>query len=355
MLGIGTALPEHTMTLDEATQLSSELVARDDRERRLVRTMFRKAGVLKRHICVPHTLAYDWVGPNSPPSSHPGETTAARMQIYSEHAPPLAAEASRQALTAASVQPSKITHLVTASCTGFDAPGVDIELIERLGLPATTQRLHIGYMGCHAAINALRAARGLAASDPTARILICAVELCGLHFQFQWDIELILGNALFADGAAAIVAGGDDAAGAASCTVKDTGSCIVAGSKDAMSWRVGDHGFLMSISNRVPDLIRDNLRNWLSAWLDSQGHSIDSVGSWAVHAGGPRILTAVEQALELDSSALSTSREVLAECGNMSSPTVVFVVDRFLQRNAPRPYVMLGFGPGLMVEAALIE
>jgi predicted naringenin-chalcone synthase len=355
IFGIGTALPEHTMSLEEATQLSSEIVARDERERRLVRTIFRKAGVLKRHLCVPHTTAYDWIGPDSPPSSSPGKTTSVRMQIYSKHAPPLAAEASRRALSAAGVQPHEITHLVTVSCTGFDAPGVDIELIEQLGLPATTQRLNIGYMGCHGAINGLRAANGLAASDPAARILICAVELCGLHFQFQWDPELIIGNALFADGAAALVAGAGTTDRAALCYVKDTGSCLVADSKEAMSWRVGDHGFEMAISSRVPDVIRENLRAWLSSWLDARGHSIESVGSWAVHPGGPRILRAVEEALELDSSALANSREVLAECGNMSSPTVVFVVDRYLQRAAPRPYVMLGFGPGLMVEAALIE
>jgi predicted naringenin-chalcone synthase len=277
------------------------------------------------------------------------------MQVYAQHSGPLAAEASTRALAASGVEPSEITHLVTASCTGFDAPGVDLELIERLGLPVTTQRLNIGYMGCHGAINALRAARGLAASEPAARILICAVELCSLHFQSQWDSELMLGNALFADGSAAIVAAADAPANSAPCQVRATGSCLIRGTKEAMSWRVGDHGFEMSVSNRVPDIIRDNLRGWLTGWLDSHGHSLDSVGSWAVHPGGPRVLRAVEEALDLGPKALEVSWEVLSECGNMSSPTVVFILERLLSRPAPLPYIMLAFGPGLMVEAALIE
>jgi predicted naringenin-chalcone synthase len=120
-----------------------------------------------------------------------------------------------------------------------------------------------------------------------------------------------------------------------------------------MRWTIGDHGFEMELSPRVPDLIKQHLRPWFESWLGRQGLVLADVGSWAVHPGGPRILTAVEESLGLDREALGVSREVLAEYGNMSSPTVLFILDRLRERQAPRPCVMLGFGPGLMAETAL--
>jgi predicted naringenin-chalcone synthase len=355
IIGIGTALPEHTMSLDDAVALSTNLICRTDRETRLLRTMYRKARVENRHTCVHHSVAYDWIGEGASPSSSPGPTTQQRMALYALHARPLATAAASRALASASVAPNEITHLITVSCTGFDAPGVDIHLFDELGLPNTTQRLHIGFMGCHGAINGLRAARGLAAADPTARILLCAVELCSLHFKFQWDPERMLGNALFADGAAALVLAASQADDAAVCRLRDTGSCLLEESRETITWYIGDSGFDMSLSNRVPGIIAEQLEPWLAAWLDSKGHSIDTIKSWAVHPGGPRILEAVDAALGFDSQTLATSRAILNEYGNMSSPTVLFILERFRRENASGPCVLLGFGPGLMAEVALLD
>lgn len=355
ILGMGTALPEHTMSLDEAVAMSTDLICRTDRETRLLTTMYRKARVQNRHTCVPHSIAYQWFDKDALPSSGPGPTTRERMALYTEHARPLATVASAQALEASGVAANEITHLITVSCTGFDAPGVDIHLFDELGLSNTTQRLHIGFMGCHGAINGLRAARGLAATDPSARILLCAVELCSLHFKFQWDPERMLGNALFADGAAALIVAASHSGDEAICQVRDTGSCLLSDSREAITWHIGDAGFDMSLSNRVPGLIGDQLRPWLASWLKSRGHSIESISSWAVHPGGPRILDAVEESLGLGPDALTNSREVLKELGNMSSPTVLYILGRFLREDALGPCVLLGFGPGLMAEVALLE
>jgi predicted naringenin-chalcone synthase len=355
IIGMGTALPEHTMSLEDAVAMSTDLICRTERETRLLRTMYRKARVQNRHTCVPHRVAYEWFGKDTLPSSSSGPTTQQRMALFAEHARPLATAASVRALENAGTSAAEITHLITVSCTGFDAPGVDIHLFEQLGLRNTTQRLHIGFMGCHGMINGLRAARGIAAADPTAKILLCAVELCSLHFKFQWDPERMLGNALFADGAAAFIVAPSQADDGALYQLRDTGSCLIENSREAITWNVGDSGFDMSLSNRVPGLIAEHLRPWLSAWLDSRGHSIEAVNSWAVHPGGPRILDAVDEALGLDAARLSNSRAVLNELGNMSSPTVVFVLERFLRQDEPGPYVMLGFGPGLMAEVALLE
>lgn len=370
--GLGTALPEHTMTQDEALDMTTNIVSEDERQRRLLRMLFRKSAVLNRHTCVPHPIAYEWVADEMNESNGQAEgngavatvtrtvkwgpTTRERMQLYADFAAPLARQAVGRAFDDADVTPADITHLVTVSCTGFDAPGIDIELIDGLKLPPTTQRINVGYMGCHGAINGLRAAHGIASSQPGARVLLSATELCSLHYRFNWDNEGIIGNALFADGSAALIVGsGEDGAAQDSFQLRATGSCLIPDSRHVMSWKVGDHGFEMKLTAEVADKINEYLRPWMTEWLAGYGHTIESVESWAVHPGGPKILSAVEEALTLPEEATQVSHEVLAKYGNMSSPTVLFILDRMRRANAPRPCVALGFGPGLVAEAALFE
>ncbi|HBE69250.1 MAG TPA: type III polyketide synthase [Planctomycetaceae bacterium] len=342
------------MTQQQALEMSTDLICRDERESRLLRAMYRKSKVEQRRTCVLYTIAYEWIDREAPPSSSAGPTTQERMELYAQHARPLAMEAAQRALADAGTEPSEITHLVTISCTGFDAPGVDIHLFDQLGLTPDVQRLNIGFMGCHGAINGLRAAQGLAAADPAAKILLVAVELCSLHFKFQWDPKRMMGNALFADGAAAIVLEGDPT-DQKICSLADTASYLIDDSREAITWEVGDFGFDMSLDSAVPQLISQHLRTWLEKWLTDRGHNLDAIQSWVVHPGGPKILDAVEEALGLDKDDLSTSRSVLAEHGNMSSPTILFVLKQFLEQQSKGPYLALGFGPGLMAEMALFE
>jgi predicted naringenin-chalcone synthase len=329
----------------------------------LLKVLYRRAGVAARHSVVSSSTALGWMRSAEDEGSvatlvQLGPTTQERMQIYSRHASALAIDAARLALERSGVPPAGITHLVTVSCTGFAAPGVDIALIGELGLAATVERVQVGFMGCHGAINGLRVARALSAADPQARVLLCAVELCSIHYQMQWDPKKFVGNSIFADGAGAAVGGAavetvEAAAAEGGWRVAASGSCLLPDSADAMRWTIGDHGFEMELSPRVPDLIRRHLRPWFESWLLRQGLALADIGSWAVHPGGPRILTAVEESLGLPREALGVSREVLAEYGNMSSPTVLFILERLRERQSPRPCVMLGFGPGLMAEAAL--
>src|SRR6266851_4197786 len=164
----------------------------------------------------------------------------------------------------------------------------------------------------------------------------------------------MIANALFADGAAAVIGVPTAAAPAGAWRVAAAGSCLVPDSTDAMTWTIGDHGFEMTLSKRVPDLIARHVRPWLERWLDGHGVALDGVRSWALHPGGPRILTAVEEGLPLSPRATAVSREVFAACGNMSSPTLLFILDRLRATNAPRPCVALAFGPGLMAEGLLL-
>jgi predicted naringenin-chalcone synthase len=324
--------------------------------------MYAGTGIHKRHFALPKALVRDVLEgkrlsgsvflPTGAPDDR-GPTTGQRMEHYAELAPPLAVRACRDALAHSGLSPGDCTHLITVSCTGFFAPGIDRELIEQLALPRTIARTHVGFMGCHGALNGLRVGRAFTSADRSARVLLCAVELCTLHYHYSWNPSRMVANALFADGAAALVGAAPSLASADTWQLTASGSCLVPDAADAMTWTVGDHGFEMTLAKNVPALIARHLRPWLAGWLEGQGGILEGVRSWAVHPGGPRILSAVEEGLSLSADALEVSRAIFAEFGNMSSPTVLFVLDRLRMLDAPRPCVALGFGPGLVVEAGL--
>ncbi len=356
ILGLGTALPEHAIAQEDALVIAQRLCADPDHAR-LLPALYRRSSVTRRG-----SVVLD--GPNGtapPPQSFflpardpqdRGPTTRARLERYEIEATPLALGSARAALDDAGVRPQEITHLVTVSCTGFAAPGVDAAIIESLGLPRTVARTNVGFMGCHGAINGLRVAAAFVGADASARVLLTAVELCSLHYQYGADPQQAVANALFADGAASAVIGGGGRLPSA-WHLAATGSCLMPGSADAMTWHVRDHGFEMSLSARVPSLIHAHLRGWLQDWLTERGFTLGDIGSWAIHPGGPRVLSTVADALGLSRDASAASGEVLAGCGNMSSPTVLFILDRLRRGGAPLPCVALAFGPGLIVEGAL--
>ncbi len=315
------------------------------------------AGVKNRHTVV---LGGEPGSPNRQPFFHApsnpddlGPTTRARLEKYETDALPLALKAAQRALGEADMRTEDITHLITVSCSGFAAPGVDIGLIKELGLRNTVQRTHVGFMGCHGALNGLRVARGITESDANARVLLCAVELCSLHYHYGWDNERVVANALFSDGAAAVVGAGQQSESPGAWRIGATGSCLIPDSEDAMTWRIGDHGFDMSLSARVPQLIGTHLRDWMTSWLAESDLKLNDVKSWAVHPGGPRILGSVVNALDLEREVVDVSRKVLRDHGNMSSPTLLFILKKLREDHAELPCVALGFGPGLMAEATL--
>ncbi|HEX2476942.1 MAG TPA: type III polyketide synthase [Lacipirellulaceae bacterium] len=361
ILSVATATPSHELTQSDALAMAQDICCIDERQRRLASALYRKSGVETRHTCVPYTEAYQWAPPRPPgetPITYVGPSTQVRMAMYEEHAPPLAIQAAREALVRSDIPPGEITHVITVSCTGFTAPGIDNAIIRELKLHPTTQRTHIGYMGCHGAINGLRVARGLAHAQPRSRILLCAVELCSLHYCFHWDSERMLGNALFADGAGAIVLGSEPDAPVSRARgrwqVAATGSCLFPETAEILKWNIEDHGFAMTISSRLPELIQVHLCEWLTAWLADNNLRVSDVQSWAVHPGGPKILEAVESAMGIDAEKTQVSRDVLHHHGNMSSATVLFILESLLKSGASTPCVALSFGPGLVAEAALL-
>ena len=358
VLGIATAVPPHSIEQHHAAAVAEQRCCSDDQQRRLLRRAYLTSEIRKRHSVLLRPIngapIYEGLFPPRCRDDDLGPTTGQRMEVYAREAPLLAVQAAGQALAKSGVPPRQITHVVTASCTGFYAPGLDFALMRDLDLSAQVGRVHVGFMGCHAAMNAIRVAKGFTAGDREARVLLCAVELCSLHFQYGWRPDQLVANALFADGAGALVLASDESELNSALRIGACGSCLLPATQDAMTWRIGDHGFEMGLSRRVPDIIRERLRGWMCEWLAGCGLTLPQVGSWAVHPGGPRIVTAVEEALGLDPSHTAASREVLADYGNMSSPTLLFILERLCSAQAAKPFVALGFGPGLTAESALL-
>lgn len=357
ILGLSTALPQYSIKQSQAAETAKHFSWDQTIQTRLLPALFRRAQVAARGSVVLEQSAdgelYTTFYQPASSIEDRGPTTATRMERYRQEAIPLAAQAARQTISRAALAPREITHVITVSCTGFMSPGVDIALIKQLGLRPTVGRVHIGFMGCHGALNALRVAQALVEADRRAKVLVCAVELCSLHYQYGDAPEQIVANALFADGAAALVATAA-VESPAPWQVAATGSVVFPDSEAEMGWQIGDYGFQMNLSPRVPDLIAQHLRPWLEQWLSLQSVRLDEVRSWAIHPGGPRILSSTAEALGLSAEATAVSSEVLAAHGNMSSPTVLFVLERLQKQHAPRPCVALAFGPGLVAEAALL-
>lgn len=264
--------------------------------------------------------------------------TAARMRRYETDALDLAIRAAE----GLAGELSGVTHLVAVSCTGMVAPGIDLALIEHFGLDPAVERTCVGFMGCQAAINGLKLADHIVRSDPGARVLLVCVELCSLHLQESADLEQVLCFLLFGDGCAAALISAEKQGvaieGFRSTRVPDTGGHI--------TWAIRDSGFDMHLSGQVPAVLGHALRAHRAALLPNH-----PVALWAVHPGGRTVLDAVQDGLDLEPEALAASRSVLRDCGNMSSPTVLFVLDR-LTRDAPsgEPGCALAFGPGLSAE-----
>lgn len=273
-------------------------------------------------------------------------TTAARMRLYE----PLALALALRAVDALDLGPEmqSITHVVVASCTGFTAPGLDLQLTAALQLPASVGRTLIGFMGCSAAIPALRVACDAVRADPSARVLVVNCELSTLHLQETSDLEAVLSFMLFADGASAALVSADPVG----LAIDDFRSAILPDSAGLITWHIGDQGFDMHLSGKVPARIASMLRAELEGDGPGvlRGEGTQAYDLWAVHAGGRTVLDAVEIGLSLDPDALRHSRSVLHDYGNMSSATVMFVLARILAQREGERGLGMAFGPGMVAE-----
>lgn len=337
---IGTAVPSHDVHQIFINWARQRLGS--GREAALFDRMAARAGIAHRWSVLP--AASDPTGPEGLYGADRWPGTAARMEIYAHAAPALALRAISDLGEKVPIQ--GVTHLVVASCTGFVAPGIDQIIAARLGLPASTERTLIGFMGCYAAVAALRTARHIVRSDPAAQVLVVTVELSSLHLQETGDLEALLAMLQFGDGAAAALVTGERG----DIELGQPFATTLPESADLIRWAVTDHGFAMHLSGEVPGRIAAALADPDFALAVTGGVPPSAVNQWAVHAGGRSILDAVERSLDLPHDALSASRAVLSDNGNMSSSTLMFVLARLLEGPSVGQGVALAFGPGLAAE-----
>jgi len=307
----------------------------------LARRIFENAGISTRSTAVdPRTE-----------KSVAGWSTGQRMERYIEEAMPLGKRAVTGALKSAGLTPEDVGLLAVTSCTGYATPGVDLRLADELGMSSKVQRLFIGHMGCYAAIPSVGAVSDFVASRGRPAVLLC-VELTSLHVQPpSADVEQVVAHALFADAAAAVVIEPNAGDG---LEVVDVVAVTDHSAAGYMSWQITDLGFKMGLSPKVPDVLAQHVGGVIrDQLLKPHGLTPADIGGWAVHPGGKRILEVVSDHLRLPDEAMQTSYEVLDECGNCSSPTVLMVLERL--PHTDRPVVAMAFGPGLTLYAALLR
>lgn len=346
---VATAVPDndvHRFFIDFA----STLLADDPRRRAVFNRMADKGGIEHRFSCFvpaadPQAGSADAAGIYRR-GAFPG--TAKRMDMFAQSAPVLAQSAVEKLLAPGGR--SAVSHLIVTTCTGFSAPGIDLEIIARCGLSSGIERTIIGFMGCYAAINALKQARHIVRSEPDAKVLVVNIELCTLHLKQTTDLEKLLSFCLWGDGCAAALVSADPTG----IALDSFHAIVAADSSELMTWSVRDDGFDMVLSGQVPAAIHDTLT---ARGGDILGpHDIADIALWAVHPGGKSVLDAVERALKLDSAALRPSREVLRAHGNMSSATVMFVLEAMLAQRRPHQLgCAMAFGPGLTAETMLFH
>ena len=337
---IATAVPEHDV--HDSFVIFAEKMLAEPRLRAIFRRMANRADIAYR---------YSFLNPKADGqfSSHDANefyrlgdfpSTSQRMELFEQSAPKLMRKVVDK-LALSEEERAGVTHVLVTCCTGLYAPGLDFEIVEHLGLSPSVERTMVGFMGCYAAINALKLARHIVRSDPKAGVLMLNLELCTLHFQETQDLEQILSFLVFADGAAASLISGRGR-GFALDSFK---AVLVPETRGLITWKIRGLGFDMLLSGQVPvELGRALHGGELMA-------ERDGIDLWAVHPGGRSILDAVEKGLELPPDALAASREVLSRYGNMSSATVMFVLEKIMQQARPgQRGCAMSFGPGLTAE-----
>jgi predicted naringenin-chalcone synthase len=355
ILSLGTAVPPYAASQAEIYEWMATSFAEHPSVVRWLRSLYTYSGIEKRYACIPdflHPVQESRFAPGGPLQEI--ATTARRMAIYERESAPLAVQAVEGALDEVAVATGatrqsvidSITHLVTISCTGFFAPGLDLALVSKLGLPSTVGRTMIGFMGCSAMFNGLRTAHQIVCSDPTARVLIVSVELCSLHVQPGVARENLISASLFADGASACVVGMPEPGQGRIFVLDQLHTEVKPETGEEMVWQIGDYGFELKLSPRIPRHLGEVAPQILAQLFPDQPPEF-----CAIHPGGPAILDELESILALDEATMQASRAVLRNYGNISSATILFVLDELRQTlDRPQSGVAMAFGPGLTIE-----
>ncbi len=346
---IATAVPDDDV--HAAFVAFADQMLEDPRVQPLFRRMAQRSGIRRRFSVLSPNAANTEFTVNAHEFYTRGSfpDTATRMQIFERFAPRLA-QKTLDKLKLTEEERAGITHVLVTSCTGLYAPGLDFDILDHLGLDTCVERTMIGFMGCYAAINGLKQARHIVRSEPEAKVLLVNLELCTLHLQETQDLEQVLSFLVFGDGCAASLISAEPTGFA----MDSFRSVLIPETRGLITWRIRGVGFDMLLSGKVPGEIGKALAVSGSEVLGKLRP--EEIALWGVHPGGKSVLDAVERGLALGPDALTASRQTLECFGNMSSATVMFVLEKLMQTAKPGQLgCAMSFGPGLTAETMLFH
>lgn len=354
IIGIGTAVPAYRLDQRDASFRLKEALKEDPDLAKWTTRIFTQGGVESRYTCEPDLLEpaelCRYISVSSPDLV---PKTEERMAVYRKEALPLALAAAKRALLDGRVRPGEITHLIAVSCTGMYLPGLDAELAWGLDLRAEAMRIPYTFLGCAAGLTAIREAVRIVGQNRDAKVLVVAVELCSIHIQPSFDREDLFSAALFGDGASACVVAASDGSRKDVFELLQSSVMMLPSSSELMQWSIGNTGFRLRLSPKIPGLIAEHVPSAIRAFWGEAG--LPSL--WAIHPGGRGIIDSVQKAMSLSDSQAEASRTVLRDYGNMSSATILFVLDEIRRKASRQPGdqaeeegIAIAFGPGVAAE-----
>lgn len=350
IISIGTALPEYCHKQSDILPFMQMAYELDDVERRKLSFMYSHSGITNRYSVIEDFGKAEGGGIFSCLNGKETVNLEARMALYHKHALPLSVKAINECINGR-LQANKITHLITVSCTGLSAPGLDLQIMEALGLPSNIFRSSVNFMGCYAAIHALKLAKMICDSTANSNVIIVATELCTIHFQSDYTLDNAASSLLFGDGSAAILI--SNRVEDARLSFSNFFSKVAVEGKKDMAWEISSKGFLMTLSSYIPGLIEEDIAAFVSKALVENNVTKEDITHWCIHPGGRKILDVIQRQLELTEEDLSCSRKVLSLYGNTSSASILFVLKEILENiESERKATIFGvaFGPGLTME-----
>lgn len=360
IVSIATGVPPYKHQQDEILQFADTIYSNDETDSRKLKFLYKQSGISTRYSVIPdYSLAMEdrlFYAPTK--NLNPFPDLEKRMQWYADNAAAISVETIEKCIDG-KINKNEITHLITVSCTGMSAPGLDLEIIELMELSPNIFRTSINFMGCYAAIHGLKIADAICKADDQANVIVVCTEFCTLHFQKENTIDNITSTLLFADGCAAMLVQHQSSV-LDGLTIESFFSDILFKGKKDMSWQLSSKGFLMTLSGYVPDLVKEDFNNLVTKALDNAGTLKDQITHWCIHPGGKKIMEAIQLSVGLEKEALQNSYDVLNEFGNMSSPTILFVLKRILdelqQSATGSKQIVFGaaFGPGLTMETFIV-
>lgn len=334
--------------------------AMNETDKRKLKFLYHQSAINTRYSVLADygLLADEWTFYPGTENLQPFPDLELRMKWYNKTAAPLSIDAIEKCIEG-KINKKDITHLITVSCTGMTAPGLDLQIMEALGLSKNIFRTSVNFMGCYAAIHALKLADALCNENSSARILIVCTELCTLHFQKENNTDSITSSLLFGDGSAAVLVTNDDNE-LDGLHIKNFYAEVSFRGKKDMSWQLSSSGFLMTLSGYVADLIEENFNELVQNALQHSSLQKADISHWCIHPGGKRILNSIQKSIGITEEALQPSYNVLRDYGNMSSPTILFVLKQImdeLKSNSIKKSNIFGaaFGPGLTMETFILS